>query len=171
MSKTTKLFFICLILLCLPFFIKTNKVVFAKTATQAATFDLNPDQNDPATYNILPLVLDPNAGNSASETLLTNMLQDQGYEAHCSQKEWLIDAQAWGDIVDYFAEFPNSSVNLSGTSPQYVNFENARIPLLRGMEASELTDKNDSFEGMFGANLQEVFSALDSEHATGVAGR
>jgi hypothetical protein len=169
--KTAKLFFICLAVFFLPFFIKTNKDVFAQTATQTATFDLNPEQKDPATYNILPLVLNPNAGNSTYETLLTNMLMDQGYEAHCAQKEWLIDAQAWGDIVDYFAEFPNSSVDFSGTSPQYVNFENARIPLLRGMEASELTDKNDSFEGMFGANLHEVFTELDYENATGVTGR
>ncbi len=170
MLKTAKLVFICLVVFFLSL-VTNTELVLAQTATQAATFDLNPEQKDPATYNILPLVLDPNAGNSTYETLLTNMLMDQGYEAHCAQKEWLIDAQAWGDIVDYFAEFPNSSVNLSGTSPQYVNFENARIPLLRGMEASELTDKNDSFEGMFGANLQEVFSALDYENATGVAGR
>ena len=60
---------------------------------QAATFDLNPEQKT-ATYNILPLVLDPNAGNSTYETLLTNMLMDQGYEAHCSQKE-VVDA-TWG---------------------------------------------------------------------------
>jgi len=151
--------------------IKTN-LVFAEEATESGTFDLNPTQKDPAEYNILPLILDRNLGNSDTyAALLTNMVSDQGYEAHCAQKEWLIDVTAWGDIVDYFAEFPNTPRYFSGTSPQYVNFESARIPLLRGMEDGELTDKNDSFEGMFGANLQTVFSELDYVNATGVAGR
>lgn len=170
MLKTAKLLFI--LLFSLLFLTNTNLSVFAQEATEAATFDLSPEQKDPASYNILPLVLDPALGNSDEyAALLSNMVSDQGYEAHCAQKEWLIDAKVWGDVVDYFAEFPNNPRTFSGTSPQYVNFESAHIPLLRGMEDGELTDKNDSFEGMFGANLHEVFTELDYENATGVAGR
>ena len=171
MLKTARLLFVLLLSLVFLRNIKLD-IVFAQEATQSGTFDLSPEQKDPATYNILPLLINPSLGNGdAYTTLLTNMVLDQGYEAHCAQKEWQIDARAWGDIVDYFAEFPNTSVSFAGTSPQYVNFESARIPLLRGLEDSELTDKNDSFEGMFGANLHQVFSELDYENATGVAGR
>ncbi len=169
MLKAVKLLFTFFLLLNL--FTKPNFTVFAQESTASGTFDLNPEKRDPATYNILPLVLNPGMASSAHDDLLSNMVLDQGYEAHCAQKEWLIDASVWGDVVDYFAEFPDSPRLFSGTSPQYVDFDKARIPLLRGMEDGELTDKNDSFEGMFGANLQKTFTALDYENATGVAGR
>ncbi len=171
MFKTVKLTTIFLFVLFL--FLNLNlKTVFAQEATNSSTLNLNPEQKDPAAYNILPLILDRNMGNSdIYAALLSNMVSDQGYEAHCASREWLIDVNAWGDIVDYFTEFPNTLRYFSGTSPQYLNLENARIPLLRGMEDSESTDKNDSFEGMFGANLQEAFTDDDYLNATGITGR
>jgi hypothetical protein len=167
--KTAKLLLVFFLLLSI--LTKLNFIVLAQEATQSGTLSLSPEQRDPAIYNILPLIVNPGLASSTHDDLLSNMVLDQGYEAHCAQKEWLIDVSAWGDIVDYFAEFPNTSRVFSGTSPQIVDFENARIPLLRGMEDGELTDKNDSFEGMFGANLQKTFTELDYENATGVAGR
>lgn len=171
MLKLLKLFWV----FCFLFVISTNirySFVFAQESTESSTFDLSPEKKDPANYNILPLIINPDMGGGDDyQNLLLNMVSDQGYEAHCSQKEWLIDVSAWGDIVDYFTEFPNVPRTFSGTSPQYVDFEGAHIPLLRGMEAGESTDKNDSFEGMFGANLQKVFSETDYVNSTGVAGR
>ncbi len=171
MFKTVKLTTIFLFIF-FSFLNLNLQTAFAQEATEPSTFNLNPEQKDPAAYNTLPLVLDPNLGNSdVYAALLSNMVSDQGYEAHCASKEWLIDVNAWGDIVDYFAEFPNTIRYFSGTSAQHLNFENAHIPLLRGMENSESTDKNDSFEGMFGANLQEAFTSTDYTNATGIAGR
>ncbi len=171
MFKAIKLTTIILFFIFLLANLNSNAVL-AQNATESTTFNLSPSQRDSAAYNVLPLILDPNMGNSdIYAALLSNMVSDQGYEAHCASKEWLIDVSAWGDIVDYFTEFPNTLRYFSGTSPQYLNLENAHIPLLRGMEDNESTDKNDSFEGMFGANLQEAFTNEDYLNATGVAGR
>jgi len=168
--KALKLVTVFFILLLMPTVLSLN-IVFAQEATEPSTFNLSQEQKDPAAYNILPLILDQSLGKNTYDTLLTNMVSDQGYEAHCASEEWVIDVSAWGDIVDYFAEFPNTIRYFSGTSPQNLDLENARIPLLRGMEDGETTDKNDSFEGMFGANLHEAFTEADYTNATGVAGR
>lgn len=139
-------------------------------ASESGTFDLSPDQRDPNEYNLMPLVI--NSGVSADKriNLLANMVSDQGYEAHCAQKEWSIDPVAWGTIAEYFQNFSDPQ-RFYGTDIYHANFEAARIPLMRGMEDGALTDKNDSFEGMFGANLQTVFNEDDYQNATGVTGR
>ena len=168
-KSLSKVLLFCLTILSLVF---SHKVQAQETATNSGTFDLNPEQKDASEYNLLPLILDGGVtlDSGTKTSLLVNMIEDQGYEAQCAQQEWYIEPSVWGSIQEYFARY-ETAVTFSGSDVYHVDLESARIPLLRGMEAGTLTDKNDSFEGMFGANLQTIFSEDDYTNASGVSTR
>lgn len=109
------------------------------------------------------MFLSPSQSGLAYEDLLTAMVKDQGYEAHCGGTQWVIDKTIWGDIDKFFSSStpPEESFYnglnptiLGGNDPYIVDFSKARIPLLRGLEPRTETLKNSSFEGMFGASYQ-----------------
>lgn len=116
----------------------------------------------------MPMFLPQAKPGLAYEDLLTAIIKDQGYEAHCGATQWIIDKTLWGEISKFFSNstpplesFYNglNPTIFSGTDPYIVDFTKARVPLFRGMEPKAETIKNSSFEGMFGANFQQTEEA------------
>ena len=131
--------------------------------------DADTGERSAVEYTLLPLMV--NGGSMTYDSLATNMIWDQGYEAHCAHTTWKIKKSLWGDIQAYFSPSNpdyNGPVTFSGTDPYIADFNQARIPMLRGMENSLETIKNSSFEGMFGANYQLDGAAYDT-NSSGVA--
>lgn len=145
----------------LLFFADTSNLVLAQSSdTQIA--------DESTLYTLMPMFLPQAKPGLAYEDLLTTMIQDQGYEAHCGGTQWVIDKSLWGEIGKFFSNstpplesFQNglNPTIFSGTDPYIVDFTKARVPLFRGMEPKTETLKNSSFEGMFGANFQQVEEA------------
>ena len=146
---------------------------------------MTPGQKDPAGYEIMPPMLTLtgtaliNDVSGIESQLRNDLIYDQGYEAHCAQKEWVIAKNIWGDIDDYFNQsspsiqhYPQAGVPVfSGTDPYNVDFVYAHIPMMRGMESGSSTAKNSSFEGMFGANLISEITDENYLNSSGVAMR
>ncbi len=113
-------------------------------------------------FTLMPMFL-PNGTSYSTEEILKAMVKDQGYEAHCAAMQWTIDKKLLGDINKFFSgDVPpeesfyhglNPTI-FDGVDPYLVDMSKARIPMYRGMEDKNSTQKNSSLEGMFGANYQ-----------------
>lgn len=113
---------------------------------------------DPDEYNYLPLILRPelsldNTG-TLQDTLIANMVQDQGYEVHCAAPQWHMHPTLYGEVKKYF-----EAVNYKGPvylrgyeDPYIVNMSDSRIAMMRGDEKLADTNKISSLEGIFGVN-------------------
>ncbi len=143
------------------FFADFNNLVFAQSSDTQIT-------DESTLYTLMPMFLPQAKSGLAYEDLLTTMIQDQGYEAHCGGTQWVIDKTLWGEISKFFSSstpplesFYNglNPTIFSGVDPYIVDFTKARVPLFRGMEPKAETLKNSSFEGMFGANFQQTEEA------------
>lgn len=134
-----------------------------------------------AEYEVMPLL--PQGEGISEAALINSMIFDQGYEAHCANKQWVISKDIWGSLSSYFdpssAEnyWNRGAITFGDDSAYLADLSRAHVPLLRGMEPSVETMKNSSFEGFFGANTQlpEHFFSPDGSrfllNASGVAER
>ena len=148
------------------FFAGPDSLVLAQSSDPQANNTQIVDES--TLYTLMPMFLPQAKPGLAYEDLLATMIQDQGYEAHCGATQWVIDKSLWGEISKFFSSstpplesFQNglNPTIFSGTDPYIVDFTKARVPLFRGIEPKEETLKNSSFEGMFGANFQQVEEA------------
>lgn len=125
---------------------------------------------DPNEYNLIPLILDPAlsrvGGPRSKDTLVSNMVLDQGYQSQCAKQDWEITPQVYGALADYFAA-GNSGGRLSGSATYKLDLGEATVPLFRGDEAFTETKKSSSFEGFFGANKPDP--EADIAERSGVA--
>lgn len=119
----------------------------------------------------MPMMM-PDSSGALPEDVLTAMVKDQGYEAHCSAMQWTIDKNLLGNINKFFSSGtpPEESFYngldptiFHGIAPYVVDLTKARIPMFRGLEDKKTTMKNSSLEGMFGANYQEAKGYLLNE--------
>lgn len=128
-----------------------------------------PEQKVAAEYNILPLITNSSIFGVTRNSLIDNMVYDQGYEAHCANREWQIDKKVWGAIEKYFSQdsavnyWNNGAVTFGGTDSYIADLTKARIPLLRGLEPSAETLKNSSFEALFGVNTNVTSNEIEGD--------
>ncbi len=129
-------------------------------------------------FTLMPMFVKGSSG-LPYEQLLDAMIIDQGYEAHCATYQWSIDKSLLGAIEKFFSSSvpPEESFYhglnptiFAGTAPYIVDLTRARIPMFRGLEDKDITLKNSSLEGMFGANFQSVQNAY-MLNASGVTKR
>ena len=158
-NRFFKINLLCFFLLCQLFLLKAKPVEAQNAQASVAS--------ESATYTLMPMFLPQAKAGLLYEDLLNSMIKDQGYEAHCGGAQWVINKTLWGEIDKFFSNDtpPQESFYkgfdptiFGGTDPYLVDLSKARIPLLRGMEAKTETLKNSSFEGMFGANYQQIGS-------------
>lgn len=142
----------------LLFFCNFSNLVFAQSSETQVT-------DESTNYTLMPMFISSSSLGLAYEDLLSTMVKDQGYEAHCGGAQWVIDKKIWGDIDKFFSSSvpPEESFYqglnptiFGGANDYVVDFSKARIPLFRGLEPKTETLKNSSFEGMFGADFQTV---------------
>lgn len=140
------------------FLVNSHHIVFAQSSDTQIT-------DESTSYTLMPMFLPQAKPGLTYEDLLTAIVKDQGYEAHCGGTQWIIDKTLWGEVSKFFSNntpplesFYNglNPTIFSGTDPYIVDFTKARVPLFRGMESKTETLKNSSFEGMFGANFQQA---------------
>jgi len=85
-----------------------------------------------------------------------NLVIDQGYQVYMPSPELTITQNTKGDweaFMDWLDKSPGVDTHIFGTENQYsLDLKNGRIPLFRGSEASENTEKISSFEGYFASN-------------------
>ena len=153
-SKKTIFGLFCLVILVFS----SKKIIFAQSA-DAANTQVSDSANS---FTLMPMFL-PKGPTFNYANLLTAMVKDQGYEAHCAGMQWTIDKELLGDVEKFFSSSipPEQSFYhglnptiFGGVDPYIVDLTKARIPMFRGMEDKEKTMKNSSLEGMFGANYQ-----------------
>jgi hypothetical protein len=135
----------------------SKNIVFA----QSADSEIGDSAN---AFTLMPMFL-PKGPSYNYGDLLIAMVKDQGYEAHCAAMQWTIDKKLLGNIEKFFSSStpPEESFYnglnptiFGGVDPYIVDLTKARIPMFRGMEDKNTTQKNSSLEGMFGANYQTV---------------
>lgn len=153
-------FFLFVLFISVFFLVAPSPISAEDTEDQSA--DNVADES--SLYTIMPMFM-TNAPSAVNyNDLLTTMIVDQGYEAHCSGAQWVISPKEWGDIEKFFSQstppiegyYKGASNIFGGTNPYIVDFTTARIPVFRGMEDKTTTMKNSSIEGMFGANIQTL---------------
>lgn len=145
------------VLFCVIFlFASKENLISAQVANSTSVSDAA------NSFTMLPMFL-PHGSSLDYDALLSTMIKDQGYEAHCAAMQWTIDKKLLGDIEKFFSSSvpPEESFYhglnptiFGGVDPYIVDFTKARIPMFRGMEDKNKTLKNSSLEGMFGANYQ-----------------
>lgn len=134
---------------------------------------------DPEDYNFFPLInpdsLDDAAGGSLRDRFLESLAKDQGYEVHCAAPQWYISSTEHRfDMAERYFELvvPNwgsqhagppaeNVIEFTGQGEYIINLANSKVPLYRGQEATQYTQKVSSYEGFFGTvdNLHPYFTA------------
>ena len=140
-------------------------------------------QKDLNDYLTIPLILQPdkslNDSGKLTDTLLYNMVIDQGYEVSCASPQLFIDPAAVDRLLDYFShkntEIPpwvdpsTKILELDASDSHKVQMVDAEIPIYRGSEASELTNKLSSYEAFFGTINPNHFDPDELVTSSGVA--
>jgi len=123
-------------------------------------------------YYLYPLILNPeeslNDTGDFVDTLIWNLVYDQGYEVHCPSPSLIISKRVVGEMKKYFELHPGPVV-MSGQGSYKANLSEAKVPMFRGSEKETLTDKTSSFEGYFGSLDLDASELDSSELAAGVA--
>lgn len=124
------------------------------TATQKPLTPKNRDE-----YFVFPLNLvtkpnwreDPLAGvDPKTNFTIFNLAYDQGYQVLCPAEKTTIKKNVLGSIDEYFRQYQEIYTENSSSTLQ-VSAGNVKVPLYRGNEIIEQTNKLSSLEGYFGA--------------------
>ncbi len=122
-----------------------------------AGLDVETEPRDPENYNFFPLLVEPDRfEGSLRDKFLESLAKDQGYEVRCAAPEWYItsrEVQADNAINYYENQLnpPDQIIHFTGEGEYVINFAESKIPLYRGNEAGEYTQKRSSYEGFFGS--------------------
>lgn|GEM_PF-6479250 len=117
----------------------------ASTSVKALASDTG--IKDPEEYNYLPLAFHGNSFDWLSD----GMVYGQGYEAQCALPQWKISPQLLGEYMRFFELFPSAVLHAKGDPDNYeIRLSQASIPMLRGSEDYNDTDKISSLEAFFG---------------------
>lgn len=129
-------------------------------------------------YLTIPIILQPEQYPAGEESgvgeILHNLVIDQGYEVSCASPELFVRPNAVGNLMDYFSIARNTSfpadglLRIDGQGNHKLDMTQANIPLFRGSEASEITDKTSSYEGFFGVVNQNIDYSTYPETRSGV---
>lgn len=95
---------------------------------------------------------------SSKDKFVYNMVANQGYEAYCASPKLYITHEVFGayrrflEILEERAPINESNpFVIGGGGTEEADLTDSRIPIFRGIESSDLTKKNSSYEGFFGA--------------------
>jgi hypothetical protein len=134
------------------------------TATNPSKVITPRDRDD---YFIYPLNMNPDTDWATGVTpldertneVLWNLVYDQGYQVLCPSENMTIKKNVLDAINRYFELYPvppNFPYEAQSSSLLRANATDAKIPLYRGNEIPEETQKTSSLEGYFGAlNLEQ----------------
>ncbi len=145
--------------------------------------DLSPgvyhSDKDSSPYTTIPLITDPEEtqehGEDLAEQLVWSMVVDHGYQVSCAAPQLLINPSAIGRLMDYFSsantEHPATKqvLHLENRDSAKVDIEEAKVPIMRGSEASNQTDKVKSIEAYFGVINQDTVDIENTAASSGVA--
>ena len=117
---------------------------------------------DPDDYYMYPLTLKPNSywqnSGDPKDMYIYNLVVDQNYQVYKPSPKLSITTftrGSWDAFFEWMERNGMETYVFSGHDGYGVDLDEGRIPLFRGMEAVENTEKISSFEGYFGSNHQE----------------
>lgn len=113
-----------------------------------APLQVEAQTKDPEEYNYLPMTLE---GGLSKDSIIKNLVYDQGYEVQCAAPQWKIKPKVYGDYERYFELFPSAVIHAKGKPDNYeISLSSASVPMLRGSEAYDISTKISSLEAFFG---------------------
>ncbi len=127
---------------------------------------------DLSQYYLYPLKLQPeksfNGTGSEKDVYIWNLVKDQGYRVYKPSPQLTLTQFTRGSFEDFLTHLQRNGVEhhiFSATDGFDIDLAEGRIPLFRGTESEDQTEKISSFEGYFGSNSPSSQNIVD----TGVA--